>query len=96
MITYLHRHNHCSARNARINSNLIDSDYPRCNEPETQVHAIKQLKTKELQRELIKETTKEMIEKNKSATNGEKILVSIEDIVNFLQNKEPGKYNASQ
>ena len=84
MITCSYRYNHYGVRNAMFNNNLIEVDYPRCNELETWDHMIKYPKIRELQKEFIKDTTLEMIKINKGKINKEEILDMIEDIVIYL------------
>ena len=96
MINYSHRYNHYGVRNVMFNNNLTEADCSRCNELETWDHVIKCPKTRELQKEFIKDTTLEIIKINKGKINEEEILDMIEDIVVYLQNRDLEEYKTNQ
>ena len=80
--------NHCKIRNALINNNLTEKEYPHCNAIETWDHAIRCLKVRQKQREFIIQLTKQLTKKDNGKIEVKDIFDALEDIVAFFNGEE--------
>ena len=88
VIKCAHGFNHYGVRNAMINNNLTEKECPRCNAIETWDHVIRCPKVRNMQREFIAETAKELFKKNKGKISKDDMLDMLEDIVKFFNGGE--------
>ena len=89
-------YNHYGLRDATINKNMINSEYPQCSLPESWEHMVKCRKTKELRRVFIKELLIKMLKNKPRDINEMNIFDITEDIVKYLNNDKEGDYKTSQ
>ena len=96
MIKCANGFNHYGLRYAMINNNMIEANYPRCNQVEMLDYVIKCNKIIELRRDFIQELVAESVKAKPIDISEDLIMLFVKDTLRYIENEEKEDYKTNK